>query len=202
MDFSHFEKWRQTDTKAACCSNKELVRTDDWYECRHCHTIEPLFVEAVDASSQSYYINLAYTPVTHFKSRLAQLQGKENKLIPRDILDLCKDCKTISEIQNVLQEHQQPKFYKHKMKIANTLGITIPELSKAEEDQVLSIFRTKFPMTQNKNHIPYQFMLYQLMILIHREDIQPYLDITKDKKKLSKYLHIWDRSTSDSVKAS
>lgn len=193
MDFSFFDTLTPL-CKVTCCDQYDRVRLDDWYECRHCHVIEPLFVESVNASSQSYYINMAYTPLTHFKSRLSQLLGKENKVLPKHILELCKTCKTISEIQNVLQENHLPKYYKHKMKIAQTIGLKIPELTKAEEEQLISIFKSKFPMAQNKNSIPYQFILFQLMILIQREDIHPYLEITKDKKKLAKYLQIWSRT--------
>jgi len=204
MDFSYFESENLRFSEPFHCFGSvkggmerssicELVRTDDWYECRHCHVIQPLFVEAVNASSQSYYINMAYTPVTHFKSRLAQLQGKENKILPDHVLEKCKDCKTIVEIQKVLQEQHLPKYYKHKMKIAQSIGLVIPSLTRDEEDQILSIFRNKFPMVQTKNHIPYQYMLYKLMTLIGRKDVHPYLEITKDKKKLQRYHDIWSR---------
>lgn len=185
--FEAFEK--ASPNKRHCCC--ELVRTDDWYECRFCHVIEPLFVESVNSPSQTYFINLAYTPVTHFKATIHQLQGKQNKEIPQSILELCKDCTTIADIQNQLRVHQKPTFYKHKMKIANLLGLTIPKLSLSEELQCIDIFKQRFPMKQNKNNIPYQFVLYKLMELIQRKDIQVYLELTKNKTKLKRYETIW-----------
>lgn len=165
----------------------EWIHTDEWYECRHCHRIQPIFIDAIDAPLQSTYIFLKYQPLTHFKSRLSQLQGKENKQIPIDILELCRDCNHYKEVLKVLKSNKKPQYYKHKIKILNELGRPIPSLSVPEEQKIIEIFKQRFPMKQKKNSIPYQFILFKILSLIKREDLHPYIELTKNKTKLKKY---------------
>jgi len=168
-----------------CCH--EWIHTDEWYECRHCHRIQPIFVDSIDAPLQSTYIFLKYQPLTHFKSRLSQLQGKENKQIPHDIIELCKGCKNYKEVLKILKSNKKPQYYKHKIKILNELGQRIPSLTVPEEQKIIEIFKQRFPMKQNKNSIPYQFVLFKILSLIKREDLHPFIELTKNKTKLKKY---------------
>jgi hypothetical protein len=176
-----------------CCGNcstsdcHEYVHTDEWYECRHCHRIQPLFIVSIDAPSYTTYICLKYQPLTHFKSRLSQLQGKENKQMPQNILDLCRECKDYKDVLKVLKSNKKPQYYKHKIKILNEIGRPIPSLSGHEEQQIIDIFKQKFPMKQNKNSISYQFILFKILSLINREDLHPFIELTKNKTKLKKY---------------
>ena len=165
----------------------EWVRTDECYVCRHCHQIQTLFVVSINAPTYSTFISLKYQPLTHFKSRLAQLQGKENKQIPQSILDLCRECTNYKDVLNVLKSNKKPQYYKHKIKILNEIGSPIPSLSGEEELQIIDIFKLKFPMKQNKNSISYQFILYRILSLIKREDLHPFIELTKNKTKLKKY---------------
>jgi hypothetical protein len=41
-----------------CCH--EWIPTDEWYECRHCHRIQTIFIDAIDAPLQSTYIFLKF----------------------------------------------------------------------------------------------------------------------------------------------
>lgn len=165
----------------------EWIQTEDWFECRCCSRIQTIFVDSIDAPSQSTYIFLKYQPLTHFKSRLSQLQGKENKQIPEDILDLCCECKNYKDVLKVLKTNKKPTFYKHKIKILNELGRSIPRLTVPEEQKIIEIFKQRFPMRQNKNSIPYQYILFKILSLIKREDLHPFIELTKNKTKLKKY---------------
>lgn len=165
----------------------EWIQTEEWFECRGCHHIQTIFVDSIDAPSQSTYIFLKYQPLTHFKSRLSQLQGKENKQIPENILVLCRECKNYKDVLKVLKTHKKPTFYKHKIKILNELGRPIPHLTIPEEQKIVEIFKQRFPMKQNKNSIPYQFVLFKILSLIKREDLHPFIELTKNKTKLKKY---------------
>ena len=165
----------------------DWVQTEEWFECRCCHRIQPILVDSIDAPSQSTYIFLKYQPLTHFKSRLSQLQGKENKQIPEDILELCCECKNYKDVLKVLKANKKPQYYKHKIKILNELGRPIPSISVPEEQKIIEIFKQRFPMKQNKNSIPYQFVLFKILSLIKREDLHPFIELTKNKTKLKKY---------------
>lgn len=165
----------------------EWIKTEDWFECRYCSRIQTIFVDSIDAPSQSTYIFLKYQPLTHFKSRLSQLQGKENKQIPKDILDICRDCNDYKEVLKVLKANKKPQYYKHKIKILYELGRHIPSISVPEEQKIIEIFKQRFPMKQKKNSIPYQFILFKILTLIKREDLHPYIELTKNKTKLKKY---------------
>jgi len=168
-----------------CCH--EWIPTCEWFECRHCHKIQTIFIDSIDAPSQSTYIFLKYQPLTHFKSRLSQLQGKENKQIPDDIIDLCRECNDYKDVLKILKVNKKPQYYKHKMKILNEIGRPIPSLSVPEEQKIIEIFKQRFPMKQNKNSIPYQFVLFKILSLIKREDLHPFIELTKNKTKLKKY---------------
>jgi hypothetical protein len=181
------EEFAEPITEEANECHHDWVHTDEWYECRHCHRIQPIFIDAIDAPLQSTYIFLKYQPLTHFKSRLSQLQGKENKQIPKDIIDLCYDCNNYKDVLKVLKLNRKPTFYKHKIKILNELGRPIPSLSVPEEQKIIEIFKQRFPMKQKKNSIPYQFILFKILSLIKREDLHPYIELTKNKTKLNKY---------------
>ena len=177
-----------------CCVNcstssdcHEYVHTNEWFECRHCHRIQPFLIDSIDAPSQSTYIYLVYQPLTYFKSRLSQLQGKENKQIPEEIIDLCRECKNYKDVLKVLKANKKPQYYKHKMKILNELGRPIPSLSIPEEQKIIDIFKARFPMKQNKNSIPYQYILFKILALIKREDLHPFIELTKNKSKIKKY---------------
>ena len=171
----------------------DFVQTDEWFECRHCHKIQMIFIDSIDAPSQSTYIFLKYQPLTHMKSRLSQLQGKEGKDIPAEIIDLCRDCKDYKEVLKVLKTHKKPQYYKHKIKILNELGQPIPSLSVNEEQKIIDIFKARFPLNQAKNSIPYQYIMFKILSLIKREDLHQYIDLTKNKTKIKKYDAIWNK---------
>ena len=186
---SEFAEEPKEESKKCC---HEWVPTCEFYECRHCHRIQPILIDSIDAPLQSTYIFLKYAPLTHFKSRLSQLQGKENKQIPNDIIDLCRECKNYKEVLKVLKINKKPKYYQNRIKILTELGISIPLLTATEEQKVIDIFKQRFPMRQANNSIPYQFILFKILSLINREDLHPFIELTKNKTKLKKYETIFN----------
>jgi hypothetical protein len=192
-EFAEPIKQNQTDCCIVAGGQHEWVHTDECYVCRQCYQIQTLFVVSIDAPSYSNFICVAYQPLTHFKSRLYQLQGKENKQIPRDIIELCNGCNNYKDVLNVLKTHKKPQYYKHKIKILTELGISVPLLTANEEQQIIDIFKQKFPMKQANNSIPYQFILCKILSLIHREDLYPFIELTKNKSKLKKYETIFSQ---------
>jgi hypothetical protein len=170
----------------------EWIPTCEWYECRHCSRIQPILIDSIDAPSQSTYIFLKYAPLTHFKSRLSQLQGKESKKIPENIIDLCRECKNYKDILKVLKLNKKPTFYKHKIKLLTELGVSVPLLTATEEQKVIDIFKQRFPLRQANNSIPYQFILFKILSLINREDLHPFIELTRNKTKLKKYETIFN----------
>ena len=183
----------QDHLKEPCGCCHEFIPTDEWYECRHCSRIQPILIDSIDAPLQSTYIFLAYQPLTHMKSRLSQLQGKEGKQIPENILDLCRECKNYKEVLKVLKTNKKPTFYKHKIKILTELGHAIPLLTATEEQKIIDIFKQRFPMRQANNSIPYQFILFKILSLINREDLHPFIELTKNKTKIKKYETIFSQ---------
>jgi len=177
------------------CSIKEpshkcdLVATPEYYVCRECFRIEIIYVNPYQTNTT--VINHIYKPITHFKTKLTQLQHNEIKIIPQSVLDICKDC-TIDTILHVLKKSHNSKFYKHKILILSLLGQPVPIISKLEEEQIISIFKQKYPKVKVKNNIPYTYVLYRIMMIINRSDIFPYLDITKNTKLLQKYDEIFN----------
>jgi len=135
--------------------------------------------------------SVPYTPITHFKAKLYQLQGKQVITIPESILEECKSCTTFQEVLGILRNIKKPKMYKHVFKICILIGLPVPFLTYEEEEQALTIFRQKIPLSSLHNSIPYNFIFYKIMQLIERDDILPYLQITKNKTKLRKYESIF-----------
>jgi len=169
----------------------DFVQTPEFYVCCHCFEISPIFVHAVDMALTTVITSVPYTPITHFKARLYQLQGKQIISIPKSILEECKSCTTFQEVLEVLKNIKNPKMYKHVFKICSLIGLPIPFLTYEEEEQSLTIFRQKIPLSSSHNSIPYNFILYKILQLIGRNDVLPYLQITKNKTKLRKYESIF-----------
>jgi hypothetical protein len=169
----------------------DFVQTPEFYVCRHCFEISPIFVHAVDSPMTTVITSVPYTPITHFKARLYQLQGKQVIQIPDSILEHCKSCTTFQEVLEILKNIKKPKYYKHLFKICSLLELPVPFLTYEEEEQALMVFKQKIPLKSNNNNIPYQFILYKIMQLIGRDDILPYLQISKNKTKLRKYNDIF-----------
>ena len=167
----------------------DLVWTHEYYVCRECHRIHILLVDSVETNTT--FVNHIYKPITHFKTKLTQLQAKEIKKIPQHVLDICKGC-DIHTIINVLKMTKNSKYYKHKILILSLLGNPVPVFSKREDEQIISIFKQKYPKVKVKNNIPYNYVLYRIMIMMNRLDVLPFLDITKNKKLLKKYNEIFD----------
>jgi hypothetical protein len=165
----------------------DFVETPEYYVCCHCFEISTIFVHSIDMPISTVITSLPYTPITHFKARLYQLQGKQVMVIPPFILDQCASCRTFKEILDLLKSIKMAKYYKHVFKICSILGLPIPFLSYEEEEQAITIFKQKIPLKTQHNNIPYQFILYKIMELLNRTDILPYLQISKNKTKLKKY---------------
>jgi len=167
----------------------ELVWTHEYYVCRECHRIQVLLVDSVEINTT--FVNNIYKPITHFKTKLTQLQAKEIKKIPQNVLDVCRDCDS-STILNVLKLTKNSKYYKHKILILSLLGKPVPIFSKTEDEKILSIFKQKYPKVKVKNNIPYNYVLYRIMMMMNRLDVLPFLDITKNKKLLKRYDEIFN----------
>jgi len=72
------------------------------------------------------------------------------------------------------------------------LGNLVPVFSKTEDEQIISIFKQKYPKVKVKNNIPYNYVLYRIMKMINRLDVLPFLEITQNKKLLKKYDEIFN----------
>ena len=169
----------------------DFVETPEFYVCRHCFEISTIFVHAIDMPMTTVITSVPYTPITHFKSKLFALQGKQVVSIPDSILEPCKSCKTYQEVLGILKDLKKPKMYKHVFKICSLLGLPIPFLTYEQEQQAVSIFKQRIPLCSSHNSIPYNYILYKIMQLIHRDDVLPYLQISKNKTKLKKYEEVF-----------
>jgi hypothetical protein len=164
----------------------------DYYVCRNCHRISTIYIDSIETSFTSQIIYVPYTPITHFKAKLQQLQGKENADIPEEIIEKCRGCKNQKDVLSILKSLKKPKFYKNLMKICNILKIKVPHFSFEEETKILSIFKQKLPLKMQSNNISYNFILYKIIQMIGRHDVLPFIQITKNKQKLKRYETIFN----------
>lgn len=162
-------------TKCGCKENVLVDRTFNFYD-------KPLAVSA------------PYKRVNHFREKVNQLCGFDNKVIPESVLDLCRDCKDHEEIKVILQKHKLKPYYEHVYSLMKALGKPIPYLDKREIDRLVFLFNS-FLASYNKhkrltNVVNYHFILSILLPLIKRQDIIPHLYKLKNERKRRDHLKV------------
>ena len=125
--------------------------------------------------------------MNHFREKVNQLCGFDNKVIPQSVLDICKDCNNQEEIKVILQEHKLKPFYEHVYSLMKSLGKPIPYLDKREMDRLVFLFNS-FLAVYNKhkrltNCVSYHYILSILLPLINRKDVVPHLFKLKNLRK-------------------
>ena len=176
---------------------KEVIETkecehvyveDEVYFCKKCGCRENVLVDRTfNFYDKPLAVSAPYKRVNHFREKVSQLCGFDNKVIPQPVLDLCRDCKDHEEIKTLLQQHKLKAYYEHVYSLMKALGKPVPYLDKREMDRLVFLFNS-FLASYNKhkrltNCVSYHYILSILLPLINRKDVLPHLFKLKNLRK-------------------
>lgn len=167
----------------------------------------PTYREFQDIDFVPYF---AYKRINHFKDWLNSIQGKENTLIPPDILKLIeKEIKRLKIkdtsyhiIRTVLKGLGLSKYYENISLLLNIINSGNPQvicLTRKQEDILICKFREiqgpyeKHIPPDRKNFLSYSFILRKLCILEGYDFMLKYIPSMKDLKKINQQNIIWKK---------
>jgi hypothetical protein len=184
MDWDKYFPKPEYVEKHGCCG--DIVEDDLILVCNKCHKIFPFLIDAKH-NYDEHIPTVQYKPINHLKERLDQLQGIQNKIIPEPIMMCVFGCKTIPEIHEALKQNYLSEYYEHKYLIASKLGIKLPTLSYVELQKIYVLFNNLQVKKKAGNNLPYHFLLSKFFKQIGRQDLLPYLNVVKNKRRLQEY---------------
>ena len=161
------------------------------------------------AGAYSRVTTYAYKRLNHFTEWLNALQGRENTVVPEEVIEAIRAefkksrAATRADIRPekvlaFLKKLKLNKYYEHKYHICNALNGTPPprvppELEDALKRMFQSIqapFERHCPPTR-KNFLSYSYVLYKLFELLGERSYLPYFPLLKSHEKLYQQDVIW-----------
>ena len=162
-----------------------------------------------------FVCQFAYKRINHFREWLTQIQGKENTVIPPDlIIKIMKELKkdrihnvkdiTKEKIKKYLKKNGLSKYYEHIPIIINKICCKDRVVISAETESVLI---EKFGTIQapferhrpkgRKNFLSYSYTLHKLCQLIGRHDLLVMFPLLKSRPKLYVQDETWEKICAD-----
>ena len=176
--------------------------------------------------SLSYYNNhtmnngefvcqFAYKRINHFREWLTQIQGKENTVIPSNlVIQIMKELKqertndvndiTYDKIKKYLKKNGLSKYYEHIPIIINKICRRDKLSISTETERVLidKFGEIQAPFERHrprgrKNFLSYSYTLHKLCQLIGRNDLLPMFPLLKSRTKLYVQDDTWEKICND-----
>ena len=176
--------------------------------------------------SLSYYNNhtmnngeficqFAYKRINHFREWLTQIQGKENTVIPPNlVIQIMKELKkerindvndiTYDKIKKYLKKNGLSKYYEHIPIIINKICRRDKLSISTETERVLidKFGEIQAPFERHrprgrKNFLSYSYTLHKLCQLIGRNDLLPMFPLLKSRTKLYVQDDTWEKICND-----
>ena len=152
--------------------------------------------------------------INHFNEWLNQIQGKESRIIPPEVIDKVmgelfkrrvNNCDVTPQlVRDALKALRIPSAYEHVAKIAaHITGREAPKLSNEVEEMCRLMFRATQPSFQRhcpsdrKNFLSYSYCLYKFLQLLGHDDILKTFSLLKSKEKLQKQDEIFKNICTD-----
>ena len=167
------------------------------------------------SNTGEFVCQFAYKRINHFREWLTQIQGKENTVIPEElVLKILKELKkeriqnvneiTHDKIKKYLKKNGYSKYYEH-------IPIIITKICKKEKTTISAdterILVEKFGEIQEpferhrpkgrKNFLSYSYTLHKLCQLIGRNDLLSMFPLLKSRPKLYVQDDIWEKICAD-----
>ena len=168
-----------------------------------------------NTNNGEFVCQFAYKRINHFREWLTQIQGKENTLIPNDlIIKIMKELKkeriqnpqdiTKDKIKKYLKKNGLSKYYEHIPIIINKICFNDKVVISAEtEGTLISMFgQIQAPFERHrpkgrKNFLSYSYTLHKLCQLIGRHDLLQMFPLLKSRAKLYIQDETWEKICQD-----
>ena len=162
-----------------------------------------------------FICQFAYKRMNHFKEWLTQIQGKENTIIPNElIIQIMKELKkeriqnvkniTYQKIKTYLKKNGLSKYYEHIPIIINKIcrkdKTTIP--NEIEQILIEKFGEIQAPFERHrppgrKNFLSYSYTLHKLCQLIGQQELVNIFPLLKSRAKLYVQDEIWEKICAD-----
>jgi Poxvirus Late Transcription Factor VLTF3 like len=158
---------------------------------------------------------LPYKRVNHLREWLSQVQGKENTMIPEEIIIVVmKELKkerifeekyiTYERIKKYLKKNGLSKYYEHvPIIIKRICNKNVPSIPFEVEQTLVEKFCEiqdcfeKYRPKKRKNFMSYSYTLHKLCELIGRKDLITLFPLLKSRSKLRVQDEIWEKICQD-----
>lgn len=200
-----------------CKSQDSIKETEEYYTCINCgHVLNDIVIckkyiykEITETHNMVYKVD--YKRINYFIEWLNQIQAKENKNIPYDIIDKVileikkEKIRNVSKltpeiIRRILRKIGESKYYEHIPGIIHSIN-GLPPLCIPEqiEDKVKFMFNElqepfeKFKPQDRKNFFSYPFTFHKCMQILGINEYLKYFPLLKSREKLYKQDIIWKK---------
>ena len=162
-------------------------------------------------NNSEFTCQFAYKRINHFREWLTQIQGKENTIIPTDlIIKIMKELKkerienvneiTYEKIKKYLKKSGLSKYYEHIPIIINKICRKDKlYISNETENMLLDYFsKIQGPFDKHrpkgrKNFLSYSYTLHKLCQIIGRNDLLTMFPLLKSRTKLYLQDDTWEK---------
>ena len=162
-------------------------------------------------NNSEFTCQFAYKRINHFREWLTQIQGKENTVIPTDlIIKIMKELKkerienvneiTYEKIKKYLKKSGLSKYYEHIPIIINKICRKDKLYISSETENVLLDYfgKIQIPFDKHrpkgrKNFLSYSYTLHKLCQIIGREDLLTLFPLLKSRTKLYLQDDTWEK---------
>ena len=195
------------------CNKCNLRRLYNEYEgryvCPNCGETEYILTHVLNYKDwQTIKRYTPYKKISHLKERLNQLQAKEGKHVPNEIISLIKsemtvrkiDCNqcTIEQIRSIMNIKHLQKYYNNIQQIYCAITRRQPIVLSQETEQIViemfkqveSVFKRLYP--NRRNFLNYSYILNKLFHIVHMPHIAKYFPLIKINERLIRYDDIFE----------
>ena len=200
------------DCGAECCMDNA---TSDMV-CTGCGVCTFVYGHSADNVTYSEHQHMnrspgaAYLRMNHFNELLAQIQGRETKHIPEEVLAAVRaelrkrrmldlECVTFAQIDGILHDLGATAFYDHFVSITGLVtGRDVSAIPPDMEAHLQAMFTQiqrpydKYKPDARKNFMCYRFCLFQLLTLIPGgTEFLPRCRLLKSRQRLADLDEMW-----------
>jgi hypothetical protein len=204
---------RVRETFCESCKS-EMIEGYEGYVCSNCGTCDKEIYISEKPSykeTQEYErkVVIDYKRLNYFTEWLNQIQGKEQTVIPEELITLLlSELKTekisdtkklnVSSMKRLLKKIGYSKFYEHIPRIINSLnGVKPLSMPRCVEDKLKFMFNEiqepweECKPSDRNNFFSYPYILYKFFQLLGMNEFLPYVTLLKSREKLYKQDVLW-----------
>jgi hypothetical protein len=198
----------------SCCGSTRMVvyTLESMAVCSDCDASEPVLLDnerppSKDGGKDSMVF--AFKRLNHFSEWLAQIQGKENTVVPDDVYaSVLAEFKkqqitnmvsvTPTQIRTILKKNGYSKYYEHATSILHHLnGTPAKTIPPALEEKLRAMFRQiQIPFVnssppERKNFLSYSYVLHKFVELLGEDQYLAKFRLLKSRDKLYIQDTVW-----------